>query len=562
MGTVYRKTFTKPVPPAAETFTRKGQRFARWKDRKGKTRTAPLTTGKDGADRLTLESPFYIAKYRNGAGIVVEESTGCRDETAARSVLADLERRAELVKAGVMTSAEDHVARHQANPIAEHFDAFDRNLQAKDTSGIYRKYTRNYLDRLAAECPFATLADLRRDRLERWLARRAGEGASAKDRNHYRGALVAFCNWCVDTDRLPVNPFTAIPKANERADRRRLRRAMTEAELLRLLDVARRRPLLDAATVRRGTRKGERYANLRDDTRERLARIGRERALVYKTLVLTGLRKAELTSLTVGQLFLDGEVPYIALDAADEKNREGNDLVLRDDLAADLRLWLAERLERLQGEARERAEPIPTRLPAELPLFTVPAGLLRILNRDLNLAGIPKCDERGRTLDVHALRTTLGTLLNVAGVAPRTAQAAMRHSDIRLTMETYTDPKLLDVRGALDALPALPLGTGQGCTPDAAKATGTDDFTARTLAPTLAPTPDKSVQIGATAVKLAGDGEHQGGGDGLAVSGVPVKRKGPLTTAVNGLLKSGREDLNFRPHGPEPCALAKLSYAP
>ena|SRR5271157_3426564 len=27
-------------------------------------------------------------------------------------------------------------------------------------------------------------------------------------------------------------------------------------------------------------------------------------------------------------------------------------------------------------------------------------------------------------------------------------------------------------------------------------------------------------------------------------------------------LKSGREDLNLRPHDPEPCALAKLSYAP
>src|SRR4051812_7532534 len=26
--------------------------------------------------------------------------------------------------------------------------------------------------------------------------------------------------------------------------------------------------------------------------------------------------------------------------------------------------------------------------------------------------------------------------------------------------------------------------------------------------------------------------------------------------------QSGREDLNLRPHGPEPCALAKLSYAP
>ncbi|MCE9608241.1 MAG: tyrosine-type recombinase/integrase [Planctomycetia bacterium] len=90
-------------------------------------------------------------------------------------------------------------------------------------------------------------------------------------------------------------------------------------------------------------------------------------------------------------------------------------------------------------------------------LFNVPSGLLRILNRDLKHAGIQKRDERGRTLDVHALRHSFGTLLSKGNVAPRTAQAAMRHSSIDLTMNTYTDPKLLDVHAALDALPALPL---------------------------------------------------------------------------------------------------------
>src|SRR5262249_44945696 len=153
-----------------------------------------------------------------------ETATGCRDETAARGVLADLERRAELVKAKVLTAGEDRIADHQATPLTAHLDAFDNHLRAKGASTIYRKYTRNYLDKLAAECPFATLSDLRRDRLEHWLARRASEGVSAKDRNHYRGALVAFCNWCVSTDRMTVNPFSAIAKANEKADRRRLRR--------------------------------------------------------------------------------------------------------------------------------------------------------------------------------------------------------------------------------------------------------------------------------------------------------------------------------------------------
>ena len=58
------------------------------------------------------------------------------------------------------------------------------------------------------------------------------------------------------------------------------------------------------------------------------------------------------------------------------------------------------------------------------------------------------------------MRHTFGTLLSKGGVTPRTAQAAMRHSEIDLTMNVYTDPKLLDVAGAVESLPALPLGAG------------------------------------------------------------------------------------------------------
>ena len=62
-----------------------------------------------------------------------------------------------------------------------------------------------------------------------------------------------------------------------------------------------------------------------------------------------------------------------------------------------------------------------------------------------------------RPVDVHALRHTFGTLLSKGGVPLRTAQAAMRHSDPSLTANVYTDPQLLDVAGALDVLPRLPL---------------------------------------------------------------------------------------------------------
>ena len=56
--------------------------------------------------------------------------------------------------------------------------------------------------------------------------------------------------------RLLTNPFAAVPKADAQSDPRRKRRSMTEAELVKLLDVARRRPLLDAMTIRRGKRAG------------------------------------------------------------------------------------------------------------------------------------------------------------------------------------------------------------------------------------------------------------------------------------------------------------------
>ena len=48
-----------------------------------------------------------------------------------------------------------------------------------------------------------------------------------------------------------------------------------------------------------------------------------------------------------------------------------------------------------------------------------------------------------------------GTHLSLAGVAPRVAQAAMRHSDIKLTMNTYTDSRLLDTAEAVESLPIV-----------------------------------------------------------------------------------------------------------
>src|SRR5262249_9767531 len=45
-----------------------------------------------------------------------------------------------------------------------------------------------------------------------------------------------------------------------------------------------------------------------------------------------------------------------------------------------------------------------------------------------------------------------------------------------LTANVYTDPKLLDVHGALDALPSLPLSSEQSDNQERLRATGTDTY--------------------------------------------------------------------------------------
>jgi len=187
--------------------------------------------------------------------------------------------------------------------------------------------------------------------------------------------------------------------------------------------------------------------------------LGQERELMYKTMVLTGLRKGELASLTVGQVYLDAEPPFAELLAKDEKAGRGATIPLRADLVDNLRDYLARRLKLDQKNASHAGEAVPIALPASTRLFTVPRDFIKIFDRDLSAAGIAKRDERDRVVDIHALRHTFGTHLSKAGVTPRVAMAAMRHSSLELTMNIYTDPALLDVAGAVEALPRF--GTGR-----------------------------------------------------------------------------------------------------
>ena len=562
MATVYRKTVTRSIPDNVERIERKGVLFVRF-TAKGERKTARVVLGKDGQERMTTKAETYTAKYRDHLGLVREVATSCRHEDAAKHVLKEILRREELLRAGVITSDESTIAKQQQLTTAVHLAAYVKSMASAGVTAKHIADSQQKIERLILECKFARLSDIRREPMETWLIARTTEGMAARTRNGYLQALRTFLNWCIQTSRLNSNPLSRVAKADEKGDQRKTRRAMTETEIGQLLQVALWRPLAEygrktVASDSTKKRSNWTYEALTletleqccDRARERLndnaafvdelEQRGYERMLVYKVFILTGLRCNELRSITLGQLHLDDKTPSIELHARDEKNRQGSNVALCSDLASELRDWVERTKSLTERHVLKTGKPMESR-----PLFNVPDGLIRILDRDLATAGIAKTDERGRSLDVHALRTTFGTMLSQAGVSPRTAQAAMRHSRIDLTMNVYTDPKLLDVAGAVESLPSLSASNPRPS--ERMQATGTEG-PARNVAPIVAPTFGKPCQ------NMSTSGKNQA--IELAIKIEPNNEKTLVFTRKTRVFdRGGRRDSNPRHSEPQSDAL-------
>jgi len=432
----------------------------------------------------------------------------------------------------VLTQAEANVAEHADTPVVEHVEAYVAALARKRGKGARRTVSPEHVanvDRtlrlIVVECGFKRLRDLNRDAVDRWVSRLLelpdsavldAAGAvvtparpAARTVNAKLATVTAWANWLVDNKRLAVNPFARLRQSvgvDEADDTRRQRRALTADELDRLLTVARLRPVAQFGrpTVRivddarpaksRATWKraeltfdtivdaAERgRARMQPEAAEQFDRLGRERALIYRVLVTTGLRRGELAALTVGDVLLDAGRPAIVLRGADAKNGKRATLPLRADVAAELGAWIDEKAEAVCRQRVGVAGVVGA--VDDVPLFDVPDKLVRILDRDLAAAGIPKRDDRGRTVDVHAMRGTFASHLAAAGVSPVTLKTLMRHARIETTLKHYADPALLDVAGAVEMLPAMSAASAS------AVATGTD-----AVALTVALTPGRARQ--------------------------------------------------------------------
>ncbi len=441
MSRIFRKR--RPVPVGAVIISKHRQRVAQWTDARGRKHEAEVVVvRRDGKDCEMVELGVWSMRYRDAAGIVRERSTGCRTREGALRVLADVEARGERVRAGVLSADDAHIAEHAGAGIEQHMADYLENLRNRGCCLKHVKERGRTLARVVRECRFNRLRDLDGVVFARWLAARAADGMGARTRNTHRAAVNAFGNWLAAERRIVANPFERVEAANERVDRRRTRRVLTVAEVDRLCEAARTRPLRAAG-------------GLIPARRQHLTNMGEQRALLYRLLVSTGLRYGEARSLRCSQIVLDVDPPHIVLKAQHEKARRGARLPLPAALVDELALHIARRTSHVVGRPGA-FNVVSFETPGEdPPLFDLPTTLTHVFTLDVKAAGIPKRDAQGRTVDVHSLRHTFCTWLAKSGVSIQIAQRLMRHSDPKLTTQFYTHLDLGDLAAGVAALPSV-----------------------------------------------------------------------------------------------------------
>ena len=84
-----------------------------------------------------------------------------------------------------------------------------------------------------------------------------------------------------------------------------------------------------------------------------------------------------------------------------------------------------------------------------------PDNVRRTFHRLLGLAGIEKADDRGRTLDLHAARTTVYARAAEAGIPVDQAMEFVGHKDIRTALKHYRDPRAINKRRIAETLARL-----------------------------------------------------------------------------------------------------------
>jgi len=499
------------------------------------------------------KSSVYIVKFRDHRGDWRRLQTDLTDKRAATEMGRKLERasslraageqpdpelagwleklpqeiRAKLATWGVLDSRsvnagvplEDHLgayrqalldgvasARQKGPATAKHAETVHTRVKAllKGIGATYLSEVRpeavgRYLAerRTKVEAPDHPPAEARKPEPTKEAAPKKKKTAwalSVRTSNHVLQNGQSFFAWMVRTRRASENPLASLSKIQVTDKARKIvRRAMEHEEATKLLDAA-----------RTGS--------------DRFGMDGESRYWLYRLAMETGLRSAELRSLTRSSFRLEGDEPNVWLSADSTKNRKAADLPLRTETAEELRGFM--------GKLHPAAAAFPTMPPSY--------DVADMLREDLKAAGVEAETAAGR-IDFHSLRGSCLSWLAAAGTPVKDLQEFARHSDPKLTMNVYTHVLRGSLAGAAARLPNLSRPTREQ-----AKATGTYDATP-TCAPPAAPRPCQSAAVACS------DSQSKPARAAAQKDSVFSGRSGKNATCVAPSDDSHRSDSNRRP---------------
>ena len=360
--------------------------------------------------KVKKQSQCWYIKYRDADGIE-QRVKGYKDKTATRQKAAELEKEAELARAGVV----DRYKEHRQTALTEHLTDFKQYLLDKGDTQDYARLTHNRVKAILTDCKFTFIGDVQPSRVQRYIAERKQKGLSIKSCNYYLTAAKTFFNWMVADRRIGENPLVHLKGQNAKKDIRRQRRALTPDETNVLLTA---------------TLKGSKHHNL----------TGKQRYMLYTLALSTGYRAGELHSLTWRSLNLSESEPSVTVLAGYVKNGKEATLPLRKDVAELFRQWFEDSDFSLDDKV--------------FPKFNKSKGAA-MLRKDLEAVGIPYQDESGRYADFHAQRHTFISNVGRSGATVKETQTLARHSTSALTLDVYSHIGLYDERRAIEKLPQL-----------------------------------------------------------------------------------------------------------
>ena len=334
--------------------------------------------------------------------------SGSANYRASQQIARKLESDGTLRKHGVLDPIQERLAAEGQRAVTEHIADYRSALFAKGCSEKHVAVTIGYVKQMAAGLSWTTIRSVTADAVMKYLAERSQRRKTGRRTANARlVAVKAFTRWMTVHGRIAADPLAVAKRLRESDDRRRIRRTLTTAEFERLIEAAVGGPTLSGIT-------------------------GADRAMFYRVLAATGLRRSEAGSLTRASFDLDGpDGPTVRVDPVYAKNRRETVQPIPDALVGVLRPWLAKRA------AGERLWRLPDRT-AE-----------RLLYPDLARAKIDYGADGGPVVDLHSFRYGYVTTLVRAGVPVKAVQRLARHSDARLTLNIYTSFSIADDRAAL-----------------------------------------------------------------------------------------------------------------